>query len=72
VGPNDTGTDPTLADTDGDGFDDGEEVAAGSDPLNPNSTPLQQVPVMGPVSALILAGGLALLATRSLRRRRSS
>lgn len=27
-------------DTDGDGFSDGVEVAAGSDPLNPNSTPL--------------------------------
>jgi len=35
----DTGTNPALADTDGDGFDDGVEVAAGSDPNNPLSTP---------------------------------
>ena len=27
IGPGDTGTDPLLADTDGDGFDDGDEVA---------------------------------------------
>ena len=38
---------------------------------NANDTPLR-VPIMGPVSALILAGGLALVATRSLRRRRFS
>ena len=29
------GTDPTVADTDGDGSIDGDEVAAGTDPLNP-------------------------------------
>ena len=39
VDANDTGTDPTLADTDGDGFDDAEEVAEGSDPTNPASVP---------------------------------
>jgi len=33
-------TNPLLADTDGDGFTDGEEVSFGSDPLNPDSTPL--------------------------------
>jgi lysophospholipase L1-like esterase len=32
-------TDPLNPDTDGDGFSDGAEVAAGSDPLNPQSTP---------------------------------
>lgn len=32
-------TSPCLADTDGDGFDDGDEVAEGSDPLSPNSFP---------------------------------
>lgn len=33
------GTDPLLADTDSDFFDDGFEVAAGTDPLDPASTP---------------------------------
>jgi hypothetical protein len=33
-------TNPLKADTDGDGFSDGEEVKAGSDPLDPLSTPL--------------------------------
>ena len=33
------GTDPFLADTDGDGFDDGVEVGSGSDPLDAASTP---------------------------------
>lgn len=32
-------TDPHNPDTDGDGYNDGEEVAAGSDPLDPNSVP---------------------------------
>lgn len=39
VDANDTGTDPGLADTDGDGFDDGVEVTAGTDPTNPFSYP---------------------------------
>jgi hypothetical protein len=33
-------TDPTKADTDGDGFTDGEEVTWGSDPLNAQSGPI--------------------------------
>jgi hypothetical protein len=37
------GTDPFRADTDGDGFNDGTEVAAGSNPLDPRSTPLHYV-----------------------------
>jgi cysteine-rich repeat protein len=36
---NDTGTDPTLSDTDDDGFDDGVEVLAGTDPTNNQSFP---------------------------------
>jgi len=35
----DFGTDPTLADTDGDGFDDGVEVTYGSDPTTDTDTP---------------------------------
>ena len=31
-----TGTDPLLADSDGDGYDDGDEIQAGSDPSNSN------------------------------------
>jgi len=33
------GTNPTVADTDGDGASDGQEVASGTDPLNPASVP---------------------------------
>jgi hypothetical protein len=32
-------TDPTMPDTDGDGYDDGDEVRRGSDPLDPDSIP---------------------------------
>ena len=39
VSPTDTGTDPLLADTDGDGALDGFEVDNGFDPLNPASYP---------------------------------
>lgn len=38
------GTSPFLVDTDGDGFTDYEEVMAGSDPLDPESTPLNPHP----------------------------
>jgi hypothetical protein len=76
VGPDDTGTNPALADTDGDGFDDGVEVAAGSDPNNPSSTPDSpeppSVPALGPLAALLLVGGLLLAGGRSLRQRRSA
>ncbi len=39
VGPNNTGTNPLIADTDGDGFSDGLEVLAGSNPNNSGNTP---------------------------------
>jgi len=38
--PVDTGTNPLVADTDGDGVNDGLEVAAGTDPLNNASFPV--------------------------------
>lgn len=40
VSPTDTGTDPLIADTDGDGVDDGIEVEAGTDPLLNTSFPI--------------------------------
>ena len=57
VGPNDTGTDPTLTDTDGDGIDDATEVATGSDPTSALS-PLG-APALGGVGAMLLVAALA-------------
>jgi YVTN family beta-propeller protein len=71
VGPDDTGTDPFLADTDGDGFDDGDEVAAGSDPTDAGSTPSPvAVPLTQVWSTLLLIGVLA-SATIVMRRQRT-
>ncbi|HIM03019.1 MAG TPA: DUF4215 domain-containing protein, partial [Myxococcales bacterium] len=39
IGVNDTGTNPAKADTDGDSFDDGVEVTAGTDPTNASNFP---------------------------------
>jgi len=69
VGPNDTGSDPLLFDTDGDGYGDGVEVAAGSDPNNPASIPGGQgVPAL-PLAGLWLAAGALFAAARPLLRR---
>jgi hypothetical protein len=69
-----TVADPTL-DTDGDGFTDAEEVAAGTDPTDPNSVPVGAeleggggCNVGGGAGVLVGAAGLAL---RKRRRRRS-
>ena len=56
------GTDPLLADTDGDGVDDGSEVAAGDDPLNPAVYP--GAPVITPGSLLDFEADDGGLATR--------
>ncbi len=69
VDADNTGSNPALADTDGDGFDDGLEVNLGSDPNNASSVPT--APGLAPVPALMLVGGIALAAGRILRRRRS-
>jgi hypothetical protein len=62
-------TDPVLADTDGDTFSDGAEVAAGTDPLDPNSFPIVAVPAMGTFGRL-LAAALMLLGGVGFGRRR--
>jgi hypothetical protein len=41
------GTDPVDSDSDDDGFSDGDEVAAGSNPLDPGSTPGSPIPALG-------------------------
>ena len=40
VSSTDTGTSPLIADTDGDGYGDGEEISFGSNPLNDTSLPI--------------------------------
>jgi DNA-binding beta-propeller fold protein YncE len=68
VSPTDTGSNPFLADTDGDGFEDGAEVAAGTNPNNSASYP-GSVPALhgGWLAALLitmLGTSFAVLATR--------
>lgn len=64
-------TDPGNPDTDSDGFDDGEEVAAGSDPLDPLSVPTA-VPARGPLGGLVLCACLALAAAARRTRERGA
>jgi hypothetical protein len=61
------GTHALRADTDGDGFDDGEEVLVmGTDPLDPlDPTP---IPVPEPASWLMLIAGTAFLGVLYRRR----
>jgi len=70
VSPSDTGTDPALADTDGDGVDDGVEVAAGTDPLDPQDFPGAPIaiPALPPVAVALLGGVLVAAGRRTLRR----
>lgn len=62
-----TGTDPLNPDTDGDGLKDGEEVIAGSNPLDPNDP--AAVPSLGAMGILFASLGLVALGTYSLSRR---
>jgi hypothetical protein len=67
------GSDPTEVDTDGDGFDDGVEVAAGTDPVDAGDPP-PAVPALPAAGLGLLAGALALMsasAARASRRSRS-
>jgi len=64
----DTGTDSLIADTDGDGADDGFEVVAASDPNDPSSTPGgSSVPTAGLFARMFIALGTAGAAISSLR-----
>jgi hypothetical protein len=47
------GTSPTDTDTDGDTYSDYDEVAAGSDPLDPNSIPSMNPPAAPVISAIV-------------------
>jgi hypothetical protein len=60
VSAQDTGTSPFNADTDGDGFLDGVEVAAGTDPTSAKSFP--GAPLLGPIGRAVLVLGLGAIA----------
>lgn len=68
VSSTNTGTSPTRIDSDGDGVADGAEVAAGTDPTDPFSTPVgsPEVPSLGMPWPFVLLGLLLLGAGRSL------
>ena len=70
VSASDTGSDPANSDSDGDGFDDGVEVAAGTDPNNPASRPSTNLPALSPLATgvlvALLCGSVPLLWRRRL------
>jgi 6-phosphogluconolactonase (cycloisomerase 2 family) len=74
VNPQNTGSNPALADTDGDGYADGIEVLAGFDPNDPDSNPGSgvtppPVPSLGPFGLAALATLMGVAASERLRRR---
>jgi hypothetical protein len=68
VGPGDTGTDPLLPDTDGDGYSDGNEVTAGSDPTDPDSIPPLPIPALPVPGLALLAAALCAASRKELGR----
>jgi hypothetical protein len=72
VNADDTGTSAAMADTDGDGYDDGVEVSLGTDPNNALDFPGSLVPSVPSVSHLgmaVLVGALLFIGGLELRRR---
>jgi hypothetical protein len=68
-----TETDPLVADTDLDGYDDGTERALGSDPLDSASVPSPlAVPGLGGIAVGLLALSLCVSGLRRGRSRRRS
>jgi DNA-binding beta-propeller fold protein YncE len=68
VSATDTGSDPSLADTDGDGFGDGIEVFSGADPNDPNSIPGATIPMMPIIAFVLLALALAYTGYRARKK----
>jgi hypothetical protein len=67
----DTGSDPLVADSDNDGWDDGAEVAMGFDPNNPSSHP-PSLPSLSVGGRLLLLGSFLVLAFWMRRKRGST
>ena len=69
INASNTGTDPGLADTDGDGFDDGVEVLEGTDPTSETSFPGSGIglPALPSLGILFLAGVIGALGIRLSR-----
>ena len=70
VSATDTGTDPNNPDTDGDSYNDGDEVEAGTDPTDPLSFPGSGtgVPAVSILGLAALAGATILTAVRKVRK----
>ena len=51
VSANDTGSDPLVADTDGDGYND-SKVTVGTDPNSPDSFPISMAPMTATANPL--------------------
>ena len=70
-GLSDTGTDPTLFDTDSDGWSDADEISLGTDPNDPASNPeAAVVPLLSPLGLACLVLLLGAGAVVALRRGR--
>ena len=64
LSPTNTGTDPNVADSDGDGLSDFDEIAGSSDPNDPNDPVVAAVPALGGLGVAVLSGALMLATSR--------